>query len=84
MGIPLNQKKDVFLDSHVRFFEMVGGVYREVVYDNMKNVVTRFIGRNEKEPYCRRKDQFVAVSAEAGIGRNQRAYSEFLQLRLCG
>jgi transposase len=24
-------------------------VYREVVYDNMKNVVTKFIGRNEKE-----------------------------------
>jgi len=43
-----NQKKRVFLDSHVRFFEMVGGVYREVVYDNMKNVVTAFIGRNEK------------------------------------
>ena len=44
-----NQKKEVFLDSHVRFFEMVGGAYREAVYDNMKNVVTRFIGRNEKE-----------------------------------
>jgi len=44
-----NQKKEVFFDSHVRFFEMVGGAYREVVYDNMKNVVTRFIGRNEKE-----------------------------------
>ena len=44
-----NQKKEVFLDSHVRFFEMVKGVYHEVVYDNMKNVVTRFIGRNEKE-----------------------------------
>jgi hypothetical protein len=44
-----NQKKDVFMDSQVRFFEMVGGVYREVVYDNMKNVVTKFIGRNEKE-----------------------------------
>lgn len=44
-----NQKKDVFMDSHVRFFEMVKGVYREVVYDNMKNVVTKFIGRNEKE-----------------------------------
>jgi transposase len=28
---------------------MMGGIYREVVYDNMKNVVTRFIGRNEKE-----------------------------------
>ena len=44
-----NQKKDVFLDSHVRFFEMMGGAYREVVYDNMKNVVARFIGKNEKE-----------------------------------
>lgn len=44
-----NQKQDVFLDSHVRFFELVKGVYKEVVYDNMKNVVTRFIGRNEKE-----------------------------------
>lgn len=44
-----NQKQDVFLDSHVRFFELVKGVYREVVYDNMKNVVTRFVGRNEKE-----------------------------------
>jgi transposase len=44
-----NQKKPVFMDSHVLFFEMVGGVYREVVYDNMKNVVSRFIGRNEKE-----------------------------------
>lgn len=44
-----NQKKDVFMDSQVQFFEMMGGVYREVVYDNMKNVVTKFIGRNEKE-----------------------------------
>ena len=43
-----NQKKDVFLDSHIRFFEMMHGVYREVVYDNMKNVVTRFIGKSEK------------------------------------
>lgn len=44
-----NQKKDVFMDSHVKFFEMIGGVYQEVVYDNMKNVVTKFIGKNEKE-----------------------------------
>jgi transposase len=44
-----NQKKGVFLDSHVRFFDMIGGVYREVVYDNMRNVVTTFIGKNEKE-----------------------------------
>jgi len=44
-----NQKKAVFLESHVSFFEMMGGVYREVVYDNMKNVVAKFLGRNEKE-----------------------------------
>ena len=44
-----NQKKEVFLDSHVRFFEEIGGVYKEIVYDNMKNVVTKFIGKNEKK-----------------------------------
>lgn len=44
-----NQKKNVFLDSHVRFFEMIGGIHKEIVYDNMKNVVTKFVGRNEKE-----------------------------------
>lgn len=44
-----NQKKDVFLDSHVRFFEMMGGCWREVVYDNMRNVVKKFIGKNERE-----------------------------------
>jgi hypothetical protein len=44
-----NQKQAVFQDSHVRFFEMTGGAWKEVVYDNMKNVVSKFIGRNEKE-----------------------------------
>ena len=44
-----NQKKAVFMDSHVRFFEMMGGCWREVVYDNMRNVVSKFIGKNEKE-----------------------------------
>ena len=44
-----NQKKAVFMDSHVKFFEMMGGCYREVVYDNMRNVVSKFIGKNEKE-----------------------------------
>lgn len=44
-----NQKKGVFMDSHVKFLEMMGGAYKEIVYDNMKNVVTKFIGKNEKE-----------------------------------
>jgi len=44
-----NEKKAVFMDSHVRFFEMMGGSWHEVVYDNMRNVVKKFIGKNEKE-----------------------------------
>jgi hypothetical protein len=44
-----NQKKEAFMDYHVKIFEMVGGVYRELVYDNMRNVVKKFIGRNKKE-----------------------------------
>lgn len=42
------QNKEVFMDAHIRFFEMMGGVYKEVVYDNMRNVVTKFLGKNEK------------------------------------
>jgi len=44
-----NQKKQVFMDSHVKFFEMMGGCWKEIVYDNMRNVVTKFIGKNDKE-----------------------------------
>lgn len=44
-----NCKKEIFMDSHVRFFEMIGGVWKEIVYDNMRNVVSKFIGKNEKE-----------------------------------
>jgi len=44
-----NQKKAVFMDSHVKFFDMMGGCWREAVYDNMKNVVNKFIGVSEKE-----------------------------------
>lgn len=44
-----NAKKETFLDSHVRFFEMIGGVWREVVYDNMKNVVAKFNCQNSKK-----------------------------------
>ena len=43
-----DQSKNSFMDAHVKFFEMLGGVYKEVVYDNMRNVVSRFIGKNEK------------------------------------
>jgi hypothetical protein len=38
------------MDSHVRFFETVGGVFHEMVYDNMRVVVSKYVGRHEKEP----------------------------------
>jgi hypothetical protein len=38
-----------FQYSHALFFDHIGGVYREVVYDNMKVAVKRFVGPNEKE-----------------------------------
>ncbi len=39
-----------FMESHVAFFSFTGGVYREMVYDNMRVAVAKFIGRHEKEP----------------------------------
>lgn len=43
-----NQKMESFLDSHVRFFNHVGGVHKQIVYDNMKVAVARFVTRTEK------------------------------------
>ena len=39
-----------FMETHVEFFSHVGGVYREMLYDNMRVAVARFVGRKEKEP----------------------------------
>ena len=44
-----NKKMNSFLDAHVRAFESLKGVYHEVVYDNLKQAVKRFVGPNEKE-----------------------------------
>jgi hypothetical protein len=61
-----NQRKEAFHDSHVRFFDMVGGAYREVCYDNMRNVVTRFIGRSGKDLDA----DLVAMSTYYGFSIN--------------
>jgi len=39
-----------FMESHVAFFSFTGGVYPEMVYDNMRVAVAKFVGRHEKEP----------------------------------
>jgi transposase len=44
-----NQKMESFLDSHVRGLKYFGGVHKEIVYDNMKVAVKRFVSITEKE-----------------------------------
>jgi hypothetical protein len=39
-----------FMESHVSFFEHTGGVYHQMVYDNMRVAVAKFAGNHEKEP----------------------------------
>lgn len=44
------QDTSCFCESHAHFFEHIGGVYRTMVYDNMKVAVKKIIGPSEKEP----------------------------------
>ncbi|MGV8148216.1 MAG: IS21 family transposase [Alkaliphilus sp.] len=44
-----NQKMESFLDSHIKAFKYFDGVHKEVVYDNMKVAVKRFVSKTEKE-----------------------------------
>ena len=39
-----------FMESHNDFFAHTGGIYHEMVYDNMRVAVAEFVGRNEKQP----------------------------------
>lgn len=39
-----------FLESHAVFFDHIEGVYKTLVYDNMKVAVKKFVGITEKEP----------------------------------
>ena len=58
-----NQKMESFLDSHVRFFSHIGGVHKEMVYDNMKVAVARFVTKTEKIP----TDDLLKISMYYGF-----------------
>ena len=45
-----SQKTECFLDTHANFFSEVGGSCKEMVYDNTRVAVAKFVGRDEKEP----------------------------------
>ena len=43
------QNTQCFQEVHALFFEHLGGVFRTIVYDNMKIVIRKFVGKYEKE-----------------------------------
>jgi len=43
------ENMQAFLSSHAKFFSDIGGSYKEMVYDNMRVAVKKFVGRHEKE-----------------------------------
>jgi len=44
------ENTQAFIDAHARFFELMNGVFKTMVYDNMKVAVAKFVGLHEKEP----------------------------------
>lgn len=47
-----------FGQSHIDYFESVKGVHKEIVYDNMRVAVKKFVGRTEREV----TDSFLELS----------------------
>lgn len=39
-----------FGQSHIDFFSKIGGVFKTMVYDNMRVAIKKFVGHSEKEP----------------------------------
>jgi hypothetical protein len=48
----LFQRQDslAYKEAHICFFEHVGGVYHQMVYDNMRVAIAQFVGKTEKTP----------------------------------
>ena len=48
----LFQRQDTlaFKEAHICFFEHTGGVYQQMVYDNMRVAIASFVGKTEKIP----------------------------------
>jgi transposase len=44
------QETASFQQAHVYFIDFIGGVYRTMVYDNMRVAIKKFVGPSEKEP----------------------------------
>ncbi len=44
------QDSQCFVEAHSDFFEYTDGSFAQVVYDNMRVAVKKFVSKNEKEP----------------------------------
>jgi hypothetical protein len=44
------QNSLAFRESHIVFYDHVGGVWRQMTYDNMRVAVAEFVGKSEKRP----------------------------------
>ncbi|MFC2145269.1 IS21 family transposase [Actinomycetota bacterium] len=53
------KKMENFLHLHGGFFSHVKGVYREIVYDNLRTAVAKFVGRSHKKA----TDDLLKISA---------------------
>lgn len=45
-----NEKTESFMEAHAEFFSHIKGNHKTMVYDNMRTVIKKFVGRHEKEP----------------------------------
>jgi len=78
------QRQDTlaFMESHVSFFDFTGGVFNQMVYDNMRVAVAKFVGTYEKEPtqallQLRAHYQFTHRFCNAYCG-NEKGYVKFI------
>jgi transposase-like protein len=48
----LFQRQDslAFKEAHIVFFDHTGGVFHQMVYDNMRVAIAQFVGKTEKQP----------------------------------
>ncbi len=45
-----SENMEAFVDSHIKFFKLLGAVPKTLVYDNMRVAVAKFVGKQEKKP----------------------------------
>lgn len=61
-GLP-NQSQESFFEGHVRAFDFLGGVPRQLVYDNLKTAVNKVLQGGDREEQV----SFVAFRSHLSV-----------------